>query len=136
MKRIILFLSLLAAASFGVLRAEVYTISCIAADGYVGLGSQHGATPYIFYVGASEVSEDGYWEVTEAANGTTFRNQATGQYLAFTTERNGNIVKYMTLSSSAASDNELWTLEAQTDGTFVIRSVADPSYVWDLRRDG
>ena len=120
------------------LSAERVWISCNSYEGFVGLGAYHQATAQIFYVtDLSEPTDDGLWDMEQAAEGGyTFRNVATGQYLTFTTERNGYVYKYMTLSETATTDNERWTLENQDDGTVAIRSVGNTAYCWNLRLDG
>lgn len=120
------------------LNAERVWISCNVAQGFVGLGEFHDAEAQIFYViNSSEPTDDGLWDMEPATGGSyTFRNVATGQYLTFTTVRNGTIYKYLTLSETADTDNERWTLEEQTDGTVAVRSVANTAYYWNLRQDG
>ena len=136
--RLMLVLLAYALAAFMPLSAERVWISCNSYEGFVGLGASHEATAQIFYVtNLSEPTEDGLWDMEQAAGGGyTFRNVATGQYLTFTTERNGTVYKYMTLSETATTDNELWTLENQDDGTVAVRSVANTAYYWNLRLDG
>lgn len=119
-------------------QSEIVFISCLQTNGYVGLGSYHSATPYIFYVTNGQTTEDLYWRKTQTANGYTFQNVATGQYLSFTTERNGNICKYMTLVDEFSGDNELWNLQeySNASGYYTIQSVANNAYYWNLRSDG
>lgn len=120
------------------LSAERVWISCNSYEGFVGLGAYHGATAQIYYVtDMDEPSQDGLWDMEQAADGSyTFKNVASGQYLTFTMERDGNIYKYMTLSETADTDNERWTLEEQDDGTVAVRSVANTAYYWNQRLDG
>lgn len=120
------------------LSAERVWISCSSYEGFVGLGESHGATAQIYYVtDVSEPTEDGLWDMEQAADGSyTFCNVATGQYLSYTSVRNGNVYKYMTLTGAATTDAERWTLEVQDDGTTAVRSVANSAYYWNLRLDG
>ena len=97
----------------------VYYISCSRQDGYLGLGAYHGVDAYIYYVtDGQKMTEDGYWVVTNTDQGCTIRNQASGQLLLFTYDRQDQYYKYMTLDDDSHGDySEYWNIVAGTDGT-------------------
>ncbi|MCR4593079.1 MAG: CotH kinase family protein [Bacteroidaceae bacterium] len=123
--------------AFGALENGVYSISCLVGDGYVGLGSYHDVAPYICYVkDGGTMTGDAYWVVTSTKSGYTFRNEASGQYLVYTSDRVDAYYKYMTLADSAPEDqSHLWYVQENSDGSFSIKSVISDSYYWNLRYD-
>lgn len=135
----LLFLSFLwcSLTAFAALENGVYSISCLVGDGYVGLGSYHNVAPYICYVkDGSDKTADAYWVVTSTKSGYTFRNEASGQYLVYTTGRVDANYKYMTLTDAAPDDqSHLWYVQENNDGSFSINSVIADSYYWNLRYD-
>ncbi len=111
-----------------------YYISCAYTDGYLALGSNHYSSCELYYVaGTAGVSTDGYWYIQNNGSGYTFKNAATGQYLAWT-ETRSTTVKYMTLQDDV-DDNALWTINNYSSYA-TIQSVAAPTYYWNLRTDG
>lgn len=113
----------------------VYYISNLTTEGYLGLGTYHNVDPYIYYVAnESEITEDGWWIVTNTRSGYTFRNQATNQLLVFTYERVDKYYKYMMLSDESLGDHsEYWNIIEGSDGAYCIRSALDTDYYWNLR---
>ena len=113
----------------------VYYISCISTEGYVGLGAYHNDFAQIFYVTDGQPKTvDAYWEVRNTPEGATFRNEATGQYLVFTYDRDDLFYKYLTLASEVPTDNKhFWSIEPYDGDVVCVRSIADPSYFWNLR---
>ena len=113
----------------------VYYISNLTTEGYLGLGTYHNVDPYIYYVAnESEITEDGWWIVTNTRSGYTFRNQATNQLLVFTYERVDKYYKYMKLSDESLGDHsEYWNIIEGSDGAYCIRSALDTDYYWNLR---
>ena len=82
----------------------VYYISNTTVEGYLGLGAYHEADPYIYYVTDGQPrTADGYWLITNTRSGYTFRNEASGEYLVFTTNRVDRYYKYMTRRSTGTS---------------------------------
>ena len=77
----------------------VYYIANATQDGYLALGAYHDVDPYIYYVtDGSAKTKDAYWLINYTRSGYTFRNEASGQYLIFTYDRDDAYYKYMTLS--------------------------------------
>ena len=113
----------------------VYSIACTKLDGYLGLGAYHNVNPYIYYVtDGQDKTADGYWVITNTEAGYTFRNEATGQLLVYTTEREDLYYKYMTLASGSPGDySEYWNIIPGNDGAFSVQSVVDTDYYWNLR---
>ena len=113
----------------------VYYISCTKEDGFLGLGAFHDVNPFIYYVtGGQERTEDAYWVITNTQSGYTFRNQATGQLLVFTTGREDLYYKYMTIASEPlGDDSEYWNIIEGADGAFCVQSVVATEYYWNLR---
>lgn len=113
----------------------VYYISNTNLEGWLGLGSYHNADPYIYYVtGGQEKTEDAYWIVTNTRSGYTFRNEATGDLLVFTYDRQDQYYKYMTLASESPGDHsEYWNIIQGGDGAFSVQSTIDTDYYWNLR---
>lgn len=113
----------------------VYYISNTTVEGYLGLGAYHEADPYIYYVTDGQPrTADAYWVVTSTPSGYTFRNEASGQFLVFTTNRVDRYYKYMTLASESESDKaEFWNIMQGQDGAYCIQSAANPEYYWNLR---
>ena len=113
----------------------VYYISCTQRDGYVGIGAYHYVDPFIYYVTDGEdMTEDAYWIVTNTRSGYTFRNQATGQLLVFTTERVDQYYKYMRLAEEPLGDHsEFWNIIEGSDGAFCVQSAIATDYYWNLR---
>jgi len=113
----------------------VYYISNTALDGYLGLGAYHNVDPYIYYVtDGQEKTADAYWVITNTRSGYTFRNEATGQLLVFTTERVDQYYKYMTLATESLDDHsEFWNIIQGDDGAYSIQSVVNTEYYWNLR---
>lgn len=113
----------------------VYYISNLSTDGYLGLGAYHSVDPYIYYVtDGQEMTEDGWWVVTNTRSGYTFRNQATNQLLVFTYDRVDQFYKYMTLANESPGDHsEYWNIIEGSDGAVSIQSVLDTNYYWNLR---
>ena len=113
----------------------VYYISNTALEGYLGLGKYHDVSPYIYYVtDGKEKTADGYWVITNTRSGYTFRNEATGELLAFTYSRVDQYYKYMTLAPEAPDDHsQYWNIIQGDDGAYSIQSVYDTEYYWNLR---
>lgn len=105
-------------------------------QGYVCLGENHNSSAYIYYQsGLTSIAADGYWYIEPKGTAYTFRNAQSGQFLSWTSDRVDVNYKYMILSSSVNSDNELWTVE-EYDKCLIIRSVANPMYIWNTRTNG
>ncbi len=134
---IILYFCLCPLRTFAALENGVYSVSCLQGDGYVALGAYHNADPYICYIkDGSALTADAYWVVTNTKSGYTFQNEASGQYLIYTTDRVDAHYKYMTLADSAPDDqSHLWYVLENSDGSFSINSVISDSYYWNLRYD-
>ncbi len=113
----------------------VYYISNTNLEGWLGLGSYHNADPYIYYVtGGQDKTEDAYWIVTNTRSGYTFRNEATGDLLVFTYDRQDQYYKYMTLASESPGDHsEYWNIIQGGDGAYSVQSTIDTDYYWNLR---
>lgn len=113
----------------------VYYISNTNLAGYLGLGSFHNVNPYIYYVAdGSDKTEDAYWIVTNTEAGYTFQNEASGELLVFTTERDDLYYKYMTLADGPQADGaELWNIIKGSDGAYCVQSVLDTDFYWNLR---
>lgn len=113
----------------------VYSISCQQTDGYVGLGAYHGISPYICYVQDGQpMTEDAYWIVTNTRSGYTFRNEATGQLIIYTSERDDQYYKWMTLASEAPEDwSQYWNIYENEDGSLSMQSVIAEEMYWNLR---
>ena len=113
----------------------VYSISCPQVDGYVALGAYQNVLPYICYVtGEQEKTEDAYWIVTNTANGYTFRNEASGEYIIYTTGRVDAYYKNMTLASEDPGDgSQYWNITEVGDGSLYINSKVAPTWYWNLR---
>lgn len=113
----------------------VYYISNATKFGYLGLGAYHDADPYIYYVTDGQTkTEDAYWVITNTRSGYTFRNEASGQYLIFTYDRDDQYYKYMTLADEPTEDHsEYWNIVDNGDGSFCIQSLYDELYYWNLR---
>ena len=116
----------------------VYYISCTKGgmeDGYLGLGAFHDVDPYIYYVVyEEEKTEDAWWKITNTPQGYTFRNEATGELLVFTTDRVDQYYKYMTLAEEPLGDgSEYWNIIEGGDGAFSVQSTIAPDYYWNLR---
>ena len=113
----------------------IYYITCTKLDGYLGLGANHGVDAYIYYVtDGQKTAEDGYWLVTGTDQGYTIRNQASGQLLVFTYDRQDQYYKYMTLADDSPGDySEYWNIIAGSDGAFCVQSALDTDYYWNLR---
>ena len=113
----------------------VYSISCLQVDGYVALGSYQNVLPYICYVtGEQEKTEDAYWVVTNTANGYTFQNEASGEYIIYTSERVDAFYKNMTLSDGDPGDgSQYWNITEVGDGSLYINSKVSPTWYWNLR---
>ena len=134
---IILYFCLCPLRTFAALENGVYSISCLQGDGYVALGAYHNVDPYICYMkDGSALTADAFWVVTNTKSGYTFRNETSGQYLIYTTDRVDANYKYMTLADSAPDDqSHLWYVLENGDGSFSINSVVADSYYWNLRYD-
>ena len=113
----------------------VYSISCQRGEGYVALGAYHDMSPYICYVtDGSALTEDAYWVVTNTKSGVTFRNEASGQYIIFTTGRVDAYYKGMTIADAAPEDqSHLWSVRKNDDGSVSINSNNSPNHYWNLR---
>lgn len=113
----------------------VYYISNLTTEGYLGLGTYHNVDPYIYYVAnGSEITEDGWWIVTNTRSGYTFRNRATNQLLVFTYGRVDQYYKYMILADESLGDHsEYWNIIEGDDGAYCIQSAYDTDYYWNLR---
>ncbi len=116
----------------------VYYISSTMYDGYVGLGTYHNVTPYIYYVrDGLDKTDDAYWEITYTDNGYTIRNEATNQMIIYINDRYSTYYKYLTLAATSQGDgSEFWNIIEGDDGAYCVQSVANPSYYWNLRKDG
>ena len=113
----------------------VYYISNPATNGYLGLGAYHDADPYIYYVtDGQDKTGDAYWVITNTRSGYTFRNEASGEMLIFTTNRVDKYYKYMTLGTESKGDkSEFWNIIEGEDGAYCIQSVNSPESFWNLR---
>ena len=113
----------------------VYTISCTKLNGYLGLGAYHNVSPYIYYVtGEEDMTDDAFWEIVHTESGYTFRNEATNEILVYTTGRNDQYYKYMTLATEPLGDqSEFWNIIPGSDGAFSVQSVVATDYYWNLR---
>ena len=132
---LLLLCALTRVAAQALIEDGVYAISCQQTAGYVALGAQHGIDPYICFVtDGGAVAADGYWVVTNTRSGYTFRNEASGEYLAFTTDRVDQYYKGMILAATAPTDkSHYWLVSANDDGSLSVRSAIDESYYWNLR---
>ncbi len=112
-----------------------YYITCnYAPNGFIGLGSEQGSTYDLYYQTKSSVpTADGYWYIAKDGEGYTFRNVMTSQYLSWTETYNQTQCKYLTLVDRVGGDTERWTL-TEGNGFVSVRSVAQPSYQWNLRK--
>ena len=119
----------------GPIEDGVYSISCTKLAGFLGLGLFHSVNPYIYYVAdGSELTEDGYWVITNTESGYTFRNQATNDLLVFTYDRDDTYYKYMTLASEPLGDgSEYWNIIEGSDGAYSVQSTVVTNYYWNLR---
>ena len=131
----ILFSCLLGIYADAPIEDGVYSISCTKLEGYLGLGAYHNVDPYIYYVtDGEEQTADGYWVITHTASGYTFRNEATGQLLIYTTGRVDLYYKYMTLADEPLDDqSEFWNIIQGSDGAYSVQSVIATDYYWNLR---
>lgn len=113
----------------------VYSISCQQTDGYVGLGAYHDISPYICYVQDGQpMTEDAYWVITNTRSGYTFRNEATGQLMVYTPERDDAYYKWMTLAEEAPEDwSQYWNIYENEDGSLSVQSVVANNMYWNLR---
>jgi hypothetical protein len=118
-----------------VIEDGVYSISCQQTDGYVALGAYHNVSPYICYVQNGEpMTEDAYWVVTYTENGYTFRNEASGDFLIYTTGRVDAYYKNMITSQEDPGDGSLyWNINESGDGSLYINSMVAPNWYWNLR---
>ena len=112
----------------------VYYITCTQREGYVGLGSNHNATPYIYYVtDGLEMTPDAYWIITNTPTGYTICNEATEEWLIYTGERT-SYYKYMKLTEDPTGDiSEYWNIIEGDDGAYCVQSIANGDYYWNLR---
>jgi len=140
LRLVILLFALVASSSLvvsasGPIEDGVYYISNTQLDGYLGLGAYHYVDPYIYYVTEEETkTADGYWVITNTESGYTFRNEATNQYLVFTTNRIDRYYKYMTIQAKEPStDYYYWNIIKGDDGAYSVQSVASPTHYWNLR---
>ena len=119
----------------GPIEDGVYSISCTKLAGFLGLGSYHSVNPYIYYVTAEqELSDDGYWVITNTESGYTIRNQATNHLLVFTYGRDDAYYKYMTIASESLGDgSEYWNIIEGSDGAYSVQSTVATDYYWNLR---
>ena len=119
----------------GPIEDGVYSISCTKLSGFLGLGSYHSVNPYIYYVTTEqELSDDGYWVITNTESGYTIRNQATNDLLVFTYGRDDAYYKYMTLASESLGDGtEFWNIIQGSDGAYSVQSTVATDYYWNLR---
>ena len=112
----------------------VYSISCQQESGYVALGAYHDVNPFICYVMSDELAEDAYWSVVKTPAGYTFCNVVTKQWLVYTTEREDQYYKYMTLASDLTDDgSQYWNIWENEDGTLSIESAVASGSYWNLR---
>ena len=113
----------------------VYSISCQQTDGYVALGAYHSVSPYICYVQDGQpMTEDAYWVVTNTADGYTFRNEVSGEYIIYTSGRVDAYYKNMTLSAGDPGDgSQYWNITESGDGFLYINSMVAPNWYWNLR---
>ncbi len=112
-----------------------YYITCNYADGFACLGAYQGVSCEVYYqTNSSTITADGYWRITQDGGGYTFQNCMSGQYLSWTETHQDNC-KYLTLVSEVSGNNERWTI-TEGNGFVSIRSVAQPSYQFNLRKDG
>ena len=114
----------------------VYSISCQQVNGFVALGAYQNMDAYICYVtGSQDLTDDAYWIITNTDQGYTFKNQASGQYLIYTDDRDDRYYKWMTLSDDEPWDgSQYWNIfEYTDDGGVCIQSMLKPNYYWNLR---
>lgn len=113
----------------------VYSISCVQANGYVGVGECHDMLPVICYVQDGQPkTADAYWVVTNTASGYTLRNEATGQLMVYTPERDDAYYKWMTLTDEEPDDeSQYWYFSENDDGSVCVQSVAASNMYWNLR---
>jgi hypothetical protein len=113
----------------------VYYITCTKLDGFLGLGAYHDVDPHIYYVATGEEkTDDAYWVITNTQSGYTFRNEASGEWLVFTTERVDQYYKYMKIVDEPVGDgSEYWNIIEGSDGAYSVQSVVNGNYYWNLR---
>ncbi|MBP3227186.1 MAG: CotH kinase family protein [Bacteroidaceae bacterium] len=116
-----------------------YFVSEYFGEGYMGLGSYHGVTPEIYHTesGSFATADDAAWYVEKSGTGYTIQSAATGQYLAYTTTRDGNRIKYLELVDAVTDNNGRWTFayDSQYD-CYTIQNVADNTQWFNVRTDG
>ncbi len=137
-----------AEAKINITSGQMYTFQCARFNvstynsGYMVLGVNHDAAPYIYYYATlTEPSADAYWVITAKDNGYTIRNSYSNEYLVYqagrTTNENGEYTaKGLVLSSTDSDENAIWTFTEDANGYIIVENVGTPGQYFNVRTDG
>ncbi len=113
-----------------------YRITCkYFGTGEVALGSQHNATPYLYYLKGTTDADDGWWYIEKGTNGYTFQNASTKQYIAYSEVRISGYKKGLELTSTLDASTCEWEFTEQ-DGFLIISNTEETGQWFNLRIDG
>lgn len=104
---------------------RIMNVEC--AEGGVGIGAQHGSDIIVKYLDdVQQVGDDCYWYIELNDETIAFRNKATGQYLAYTPEKDYQTFVNLKLQSTPSALSA-WKVGV-VKGNFVFYHEADVNY--------
>ncbi len=140
-----LLLVLTVHAGISIESGKNYTFTCMnwnsGIQGYMVLGANHGAVPYVYYdVTQTVPSADAYWTITMDGAGFTIRNAESGQYLVYAEGRptNGNgeyLAKGIQLADNVSDDTGRWMFYENYQGVVYVENVGVSGQYFNVRTD-
>jgi hypothetical protein len=110
-------------------------------QGCVTDGSTAGQPTPLYYQSSASDGAETWWDI-KLVKGSYYsiRNAHTGQYVTYDGVRediaqNGQLRRYVSMTSEMDGDNSLWYFEQQGEGVYAIRNMVNTDQLWDVRVD-
>lgn len=102
-------------------------------QGCVTDGASAGQSTPVYYQTTANTNDETYWLFTRDDNGYyLIQNAKTLKYVTYDGVRD-TYRRYVSMTQTPDNDNSLWSITMWSEGLYVIRNVAQPDQVWDVR---
>lgn len=104
-------------------------------QGCVTDGASAGQSTPVYYQTTANTNDETYWLFTRNDNGYyLIQNAKTLKYVTYDGVRD-TYRRYVSMTDAPDDANSLWNITMWSEGLYVIRNVAQPNQVWDVRTD-